>query len=381
MKRFKTKASRGDTIIEVIIGIAVLGTVMAAAYISVTHSLQVGTDSGNRGQAGGFMQQQIETIKYAEQNDPAAISSYTDPANYGKPFCIGPPPGTARFDPGSSGSCSICLDNSQTIVGFADPVTGKCLLGELSSYTMNIVYNSKKIFTVTANWPAPNGSGKDEAVAYYKLPKVSLAPPPSCSNIPRDIALELDNSQSMSNPFITDPSGDIKLDVEKKAAHKLLNSLKIKLPGNHAAIIQFSGDAEVLTDLTSDTGALYNGVENIVQTPNNTDYSAALARATQTLSFTTPPRQKVLVLMSDGAPNGPLPISDAYAKAATLKSGGAIIYTVGIDVPVGGPEQAVMESIAGGIDSSGDIGRYYSVRDDVEFYNTLVPALAGDLTC
>lgn len=163
--KFTSKSSLGDTIVEVIIAIALLGTVMAATYISTTHSLQVGTDAGNRDRAGQYIQQQVEMLKFAEQNEPTVLSAYTSASG---PFCIDPSTGGPISLSGSS--CKVCVSSAGLLSGFTDNA-GKCPTGTTGTdYLITLVYGANNVFTITANWSASNGSGQDQSVVYYKLP-------------------------------------------------------------------------------------------------------------------------------------------------------------------------------------------------------------------
>jgi type II secretory pathway pseudopilin PulG len=162
--------SLGDTIIEVIIGIAVLGTVMSVAFVSTSHSLQVGTDAGNRNKALGYAQQQIEFIKYALSK--STISSYT--ANPGQPFCIDPSSGSIVqiASGGTIRLCTVCTFPNGSVDSYIDPNNGSCPSGDDDIYSVAETFGgpSTNVFTVNADWAASNGSGSAQLVLYYKLP-------------------------------------------------------------------------------------------------------------------------------------------------------------------------------------------------------------------
>jgi len=66
MKRMN---SRGDTIMEVLISMAVLGLILASSYALVTRSTSANISANERGQASKLAIQQIELLKiYAENN-------------------------------------------------------------------------------------------------------------------------------------------------------------------------------------------------------------------------------------------------------------------------------------------------------------------------
>jgi type II secretory pathway pseudopilin PulG len=164
---------RGDTIVEVIVCIALLGTVMAVAYTSSTHSLQVGTDAGSRNRGLGFAQQQIEQIKYAEQSgDIAGIQTQANPGDH---FCIDPidyPISKTVVKVSSTNYCTICTKSDGTVDKYIDPTKppGTCPSGDDSIYSIYMSYDGNNVFTVNAQWVAPNGSGFDNLTLYYKLP-------------------------------------------------------------------------------------------------------------------------------------------------------------------------------------------------------------------
>jgi hypothetical protein len=159
---------------------------MAGAYISSTHSLQVGTDAGIRNQSVNYIKQQLELVKLAEQTNISNLASYTDKPN--QPFCIDPTSG-GKVAADTSGFCTICVDSSQTVQGFADS-HGVCLVGEPSTSIALVYDDTTKVFTSTAKWLAPNGSGQDQSVAYYKLAAGTPTAPASGSTLIGDIEVQ-----------------------------------------------------------------------------------------------------------------------------------------------------------------------------------------------
>jgi type II secretory pathway pseudopilin PulG len=145
----------GDTIVEVIICISLISLVLAGAYTSSGHSLQNGTDASVRSQALNYAQSQIELIKNAA-NNPGLLNQYKrDPNTGGRPFCINP-----------DGSPADASNNS------SEWYYGLCQLPG-KPYAVGITYDSaanKQLFTITAKWLAPNGSGQSNLQLYYRMP-------------------------------------------------------------------------------------------------------------------------------------------------------------------------------------------------------------------
>src|SRR3989344_9077991 len=71
----KRPSSRGDTIVEVLISVAILALVLATAYVAASNSLRTGTSAGQRNQALGYAQSQIEYIK-GLQSGSTSVSGF-----------------------------------------------------------------------------------------------------------------------------------------------------------------------------------------------------------------------------------------------------------------------------------------------------------------
>jgi type II secretory pathway pseudopilin PulG len=137
---------RGDTIVEVLIGITILSVVLGAAYAASSNSLQQGAAAGNRGQALGYAEQQISLIKSAAATDQSLLSQYM----INQPFCI--------------------LEDGSVDTDSVDTSAGVCKLDNQAPYGVGIKYSSSsQVFTVTAKWPGNNASGEDQLILYYKV--------------------------------------------------------------------------------------------------------------------------------------------------------------------------------------------------------------------
>jgi len=370
------KTTSGDTIIEVILCIAVLGMTMAVAYASASHSLQVATDAGNRDRAVGYMQQQIELIKLAERERNTNMSSYI--TNPNKPFCINLATGD-KIDADSSGACQICADPAHSDLGITYS-SGSCASGTNSVASISIIYNdTTKIFTADAKWDAPNGSGQSQSVAYYKLPNAfSISnPAPACAPGQfYDVVVTMDSSSSMTGPFPSDPTGPTTLQIEKNAAITLVTDLNLATPGDRAGAIQFNSTVKVLSNLTTDLTALTNSINNMGFN-FGTNYVPALDASNTLLNASPSSNHKVLVFMSDGIANDSK--ATILSKTAAMQATGIIIYTVGINVDSDPAAQLLLQEMAGGGDSR-ITGKYSNVSDKASFDKMAVD-LADIISC
>jgi len=70
------KQRRGDTIVEVLISLAIIGVVLGAAYTVNTRSFRTGQTAQERIEALKLAEGQIERIKYQADNDENFVTSY-----------------------------------------------------------------------------------------------------------------------------------------------------------------------------------------------------------------------------------------------------------------------------------------------------------------
>lgn len=133
-----------------------------------------------------------------------------------------------------------------------------------------------------------------------------------------DIALVLDVSSSM---------GGEPMEQMRDAAKEFVES---SLGGStREALVAYSDEATVLQRMTSDAVGLMDAVDGLASS-GSTNIEAGLARASQLLAPGTSTK-KIIVLMSDGAPNEGRTGEELVAYASELKEAGCKIYTVGFN--------------------------------------------------
>lgn len=170
---------------------------------------------------------------------------------------------------------------------------------------------------------------------------------------PLDIALVLDVSGSMADPFTGDQK---KIDALKTAVYGFIDGVAENSPESNISIVKFAGKmtdkvgndtyrngrylynyTQIVTTLTpAKTGkdtlkAAVNGLQAAGATP--ADYGMKKAQAA--LASSTSGNSKVVVMFTDGEPNhqngfDKYVASDVINKAGELKAGGTTIYTVGV---------------------------------------------------
>lgn len=210
-----------------------------------------------------------------------------------------------------------------------------------------------KIYTNFAELDEENPQGE----AIGSLPEREEVPSSSPLGS-RDVALILDVSGSMSG----DP-----IDQMKEAAQGFLDTAVGG--GAQVGLVSYSGEAQVLEKLDSSATALSAAVSDL-SSGGNTNIEDGLVKGEQVLSAGNADR-RIIVLMSDGAPNEGKTGDGLIAYADELKERGYKIYTVGFNE---GPEgYSLLSQIA-------SEGCHYEVQNatDLEgFFTDIADEISG----
>lgn len=188
---------RGDTIIEVLLCIAIVGLAVTGAYAISSHSLEEGVSASERTTANKIASSQIEALKLREKD-----STVTWARAYG-PTLPADQQGFANIP----SNASFCLDTSAlTEVNYATatPSVNSAWLPQAnngapddenlqigpSDYNANCVVSSKYYISISANgnpiageedevylvvvrWQPPGGGPVNQSQLYYRLPQSS----------------------------------------------------------------------------------------------------------------------------------------------------------------------------------------------------------------
>ena len=176
----------------------------------------------------------------------------------------------------------------------------------------------------------------------------------STTTVPLDIALVLDVSGSMDDPFAG--TRQKKIDALKTAVNGFIEGVAAKSPDSNISIVKFAGDMAywVGNDTYWDSGHRYNYTQIVRKlTPAGTgmsDLKAAVSSlkpagatpadygmqlASGELASSTSGNSKVVVMFTDGEPNYYSGFDNSVAARAvntarSMKAGGTTIYTVGV---------------------------------------------------
>jgi type II secretory pathway pseudopilin PulG len=157
LKRFSL-GEGGDTIVEVMIVLAVLGLAIGISYATANRSLLNARQAQENSQASELVQSQVEQLR--------TLST----ANCGPPPATAPPVDTAHCIYGNFGTSSnpFCLVADQVT---ANTNTGCSQAGESGRYSLSITrQDASYTFTVIAKWPDVLGEGTDTVTMIYQLP-------------------------------------------------------------------------------------------------------------------------------------------------------------------------------------------------------------------
>ena len=175
----------------------------------------------------------------------------------------------------------------------------------------------------------------------------------STTTVPLDIALVLDVSGSMDDPFAGDQK---KIDALKTAVNGFIEGVAAKSPDSNISIVKFAGKIknEVGNDTYRENEYRYNNTQIVTNlTPAGTgkdalkaavnslraggatsaDYGMQLASGE--LASSTSGNSKVVVMFTDGVPTHERDFNYRVAAevvntASSMKAGGTTIYTVGV---------------------------------------------------
>ncbi len=139
----------GDTILEVLLAMLVVGSVLTGAYVSSNHSLNTNRAAQERGEALKFVEGQLEQIKAKVSQAAAQTGS----------FCF-KSDGSIQSLPSGTPNGSLAADDFTKYTG--------CNPGTIpGGYNLSIIQNSN-LYTVQARWDRVGGD-RDQIVMLYRL--------------------------------------------------------------------------------------------------------------------------------------------------------------------------------------------------------------------
>jgi Tfp pilus assembly protein PilV len=147
--------NRGDTIIEVLISIAVIGAVMGGAYATANKNTKINQASQERLVAIKIAESQLERLKAAADTNAENLFTHSD-------FCLDQ--AGAIVQPSSNSACHVNALGQPT---GADPVYSINIARGVPAYTSGAGIVIGYPYTVRVVWPSVMGTGDDNVT--YKF--------------------------------------------------------------------------------------------------------------------------------------------------------------------------------------------------------------------
>lgn len=160
---FKAKHQKGDTIVEVLIVLAILSLAFSISYSTASQSLNKSRNSQEHSQGTTVSSSQLELLRAAYGKD---VAIPTD-----RPFCMKSDGTVSSFAAASVIPSNPALDTFQTSLYPAD-----CVIDNL--YRVSIVAvgaDPNLYFDVRVRWDGLNSLGKQQVETSYKVYKIEQA--------------------------------------------------------------------------------------------------------------------------------------------------------------------------------------------------------------
>lgn len=139
-RRLSSLNTRGDTIVEVLIAIAVVSAVLGGAFASTSRSLRGSRLSQERGEAVKYTEGQVESLK----------SALAVPAKSNQIFTL---------------TTDFCLDDTLTVVtNIAD---ARCRKGQDGRYQLAL-RRTGSTFNATSRWSKVGGGNQETVTITYR---------------------------------------------------------------------------------------------------------------------------------------------------------------------------------------------------------------------
>ncbi len=154
------RGERGDTIVEVLICLAVLGLVLSGAYVTANRNSLANRSAQERLEAVKLAEAQIERLRTAVQANPAIVNTMTG-------FCL--PSDAPALAPVSSsdGKCTVKADDMTAAPDVAPRYAMSITRVAAIPPTVDGVVGHR--YRVTATWENISGTGSDKLDTYYEV--------------------------------------------------------------------------------------------------------------------------------------------------------------------------------------------------------------------
>jgi type II secretory pathway pseudopilin PulG len=186
------RSERGDTIIEVLLAMSIIGLVLGSSYAIANRSLQIGREAQERTEALKQVETQFERLRTVSATvDDAGTNPLVDfPAT--RAFCIDESIEVVEFDrPNFDSFTSTTTD--EVVYPDGDDNSRPCNTGTDGRYGITITKSDDDdtyLFTIRARWESIGGGPLQELTTQYRIYPAgntafeAIAPPPQPDPVP-----------------------------------------------------------------------------------------------------------------------------------------------------------------------------------------------------
>jgi type II secretory pathway pseudopilin PulG len=357
LKKISKRNSRGDTLVEVMLSIAIVSLAVTVAYSLASRSLQTGVLATQRTQANKMAESQVEALKYRQRESFPGVwsANFDDVSN----FClnvksVGQLDGTGNVKADWKPVINTGAPDNLAVKGTGPGYDPTCS-DTTQQYFVNITSKNAKdgtgtVYLVTVRWESVQTDTPNQSTIYYKLPDIVLAtnpstPPVACVAKINDMALLLDASGSMNTAIPYGGTTKSRWDVLKIVVQQFINGandINVTPAGNHVGLVSFSngndpGGAKLEYPLSSDIPAL-EAATDAMSIRLYTFVAPGLDIVQNQFLTSRPAVQKDMIIITDGEFNDDQ--QDILDRINIMKAEGVKIYTIGIGLNDDNPDVA-----------------------------------------
>jgi type II secretory pathway pseudopilin PulG len=399
LKKIFKRNSRGDTLVEVMLSIAIVSLAVTVAYSLASRSLQTGILATERTQANKMAESQVEALKYRQRESFPGVwdANFKGISNFclnvnsigqldgngnlkadWKPIRNTGSPGTLAIRGAGPGYDPACADTTQKYF--------------VNISTRNNNDGTGTVYLLTVRWGSVQSSTPNQSTIYYKLPDFLLnsspsTPPVACVPKVYDIDMLLDASGSMRTSISYNGANSTRFLVLKDVVKQFINGgddVNITPGGNHVGLVSFSDNSSAKVDypISFNIPGLIAAADGI-NIRNLTYVLPGLTTVDAQFSAARPASLKVIILITDGAfteenYSGGVASGPVGPYVGTLKAKGYIIHTIGIGLNNSGPNAATIKAFLASLATPGAVAANVENGDDL---SDLVAQIADVLTC
>jgi prepilin-type N-terminal cleavage/methylation domain-containing protein len=387
------KNTRGDTLIEVMISIAIVGLAVTIAYSLATRSLQTGVLATERTQANKIAESQVEALKFRQRASFPSVWAN----NFGKDvtnFCLDVS-SLGQLDAGGAVKNDwkplINTGNPQDLaVNTTGPGYNPTCTDSTQKYFVNITSHNANdgtgtVYQILVRWESLQSTTPNQSQIYYKLPDqllVTSPSPPPVACVPKilDLAMLLDASSSMKTGLAFEGGTKSRWDVLKLVTEGFIsgtNDINIAPAGNHLGIVTFSAASgpngpRLEYPISSDIPGL-EAAANAMTLKAGTIVVPGLDIVNTQFLSARPATQKVMILITDGTFFDVK--KDITSRIQAMKDAGVKIFTIGIGL---NDEPASTRTFLASLATSGAIAANVESGDDLQ---SIFNQISDILTC